>query len=124
MTDIDTAQTAEFEPATSEAEIASPADYDSGWELADNSTPHNVVFEHEMGVTPSAIEIYFSADKQTVYPLTWRWGDAAGNPVTISATDKTIVLAIFAGAPLHGVWTPSAGWTKYNQGYFRVFASK
>jgi hypothetical protein len=114
-----------FVEATSEAEFNSSADYDSKWQPANNHSNSYSTFDHGLGVIPSELNIYFSVDKETAYPLTWSWSSASsGNPVTISVNDQVAKLAIFAGAPLHGVWNPNTGWTYFTQGYFRVFASK
>lgn len=115
----------EFKPATSEAMMDSSADYVSRWEQASNQNSHPVVFEHNLGVIPSLITVLFSADKQTVYPLTWSWlREASGNPVTISMNHKVIRLEIYDGVPLHGVWTPKDDWSLYKEGYFKAFAWK
>lgn len=121
-----TVEYAEFQPATTEAAFTTEADSDSGWELTDQSTNHNIYFEHGLGAIPSQITVYFSADKQTVYPLNWSWTEGtSGNPVSIAVNDKTVVLSIYKGAPLHGVWDGRTGeWEFYDQGYFRVFASR
>jgi len=115
-----------FEKATSESSIDSNADFDSGWQLANNFSNHMVAIDHNLAAIPSQVTILFSPDKQTVYPLNWSWGaNSAGNPVTISMNDTSVDLAIFAGAALHGVWNPAnAQWTMYTQGYFRVFANR
>lgn len=116
----------EFEKASNESSFDSKADFDSGWQLANNFSNHMIAFQHNLASIPSQLLIVFSPDKQTTYPLNWSWGSSSsGNPVTISTTDSQINLAIFAGAPLHGVWDPTNGqWTKYTQGYYRVFATR
>lgn len=114
-----------FEPATTEAEIQTTADYDSGWQEANNHSNNAVTFAHGLGVIPSQTTIMFSADKQTVYPLTWSWSsDSSGNPVTIWMNDNVVVLEIYKGVALHGAWDNVTGWTKWSQGYFRVLAWK
>lgn len=115
----------EFKPATSEATMQSSADYDSGWREANNHSSNKVAFDHNLGVIPSQITVLFSADKETVYPLTWSWLDThSGNPVTISMDDKVISLEIYSGGPLHGVWTAKNDWDFHKQGYFRALAWK
>jgi hypothetical protein len=114
-----------FEEATSAADFDSSADYDSGWQPANNHSNNYATFDHDLGVIPSDLTIYFSVDQETAYPLTWSWSSSSsGNPVTILANDQVVQLAIYAGSPLHGVWNPNTGWTYFTQGYFRVFASK
>jgi len=108
------------------AVFESTADYDSGWKDDSNSTNHATVFEHGLKVIPSQLMVYFSADKDTVYPLTWSWSaNNSGNPVTISMNDRTITLNIVGGFPLHGVWTATnSTWTAYTNGCWRVLAWK
>jgi hypothetical protein len=101
----------------------SDAPYDSGWEFDTNANSHTVVFEHKLHAVPTRFMIFFSADKETVYPLMWPWGATySGNPVTISANRKSIKLNIYSGARLHGVWSANEPWLFYQGGYWRVFA--
>jgi len=106
------------------AVFTATAKYDSGWISDNNNTNHNVVVNHNLKAIPTKLEVVFSTDQQTVYPLNWSWyWDCTGNPVTISMTNSTITMAIFSGAPLHGVWTSDSKWKKYSTGYWRIFAS-
>ena len=101
------------------------APYDSKWVYDSNVNNHTVVLEHKLGVIPRRIMIFFSADKETVYPLMWPWYYThSGNPVTISVDKNSINLNIFQGATLHGVWSPEEGWKSFKGGYWRAFAWK
>ena len=115
-----------FEPeiilASSEVDAleAPRRSYDSGWKYDTNSRNHQVVFSHSLGRIPYFITVLFSADQVTVFPITWSWErEHSGNPVTISMTSNRVTLNIWAGGPLHGVWTPT-GWLRYNDGFWRV----
>jgi hypothetical protein len=46
-----------------------------------------------------------------------------GNPVTIRVDSEAIELEIWSGVPLYGVWDPDAGWTMYQEGYYKVVAN-
>ena len=106
--------------------IAAAADYDSGWVNANNRSNNAMPFSHGLGVTPSQISVLFSADQETAFPVLWPWSNGdSGNPVTIGMNDRTIRLEITSGSPLHGAWSAATGkWTKWTQGFFRVFAWK
>lgn len=106
--------------------VKTNADFDSGWSYDVSSGNHFVSFEHNLGQIPSQIVIWFSPDKERVYPLIWSWTyQGSGNPVTISMDAQFIKLAIWAGATLHGAWDPGTSqWSLYKGGYWRVFAYK
>ncbi len=114
-----------IETMASEAVFQTTADYDSGWQEANNHSSYEVSFDHGLGVVPSQVSIMFTSDKETVYPLMWSWekGDS-GNPVTVSMTDNVVKLQISDNSPLHGAWKAREGWTRWSQGYFRAFAWK
>jgi hypothetical protein len=101
---------------------------DTGWQCTDNATNHKLVMKHGLGSTPRFYTLYFSdtADSSVVYPLDWSWGtDASGNPVTIAISTEAIILNIFSGAPLHGIWDANNGqWSKFTSGCFRAFVVK
>ena len=95
--------------------------YDSGWRYDTNSRNHQVTFSHSLGRIPYFITVLFSADQRTVFPITWSWEvPQSGNPVTISMSSNQVTLNIWAGGPLHGVWTPGGGWLRFNDGFWRV----
>jgi hypothetical protein len=104
--------------------VKTDADFDSGWTYDDNSSLHIKSFEHNLDQIPSQIVIWFSPDKETVYPKYWSWHTTlTGNPVTITMDSKFIKLAITTGGPLHGAWDPGTNrWSKFRGGYWRIFA--
>jgi tetratricopeptide (TPR) repeat protein len=99
-------------------------DYDRGWRADNRSTNHRTVFTHDLGIVPSRVTILFSptAPHRTVYPLLWSWtATFSGNPVTVELSATQLVLDIWSGAPLHGIWRGDLGqWTYYDSGYWRV----
>lgn len=99
-------------------------DYDSGWVADNRSTNHRTVFTHNLGVIPSRVTIWFSPSEphQVVYPLLWSWTPGnSGNPVTVELSATRLVLGIWSGDPLHGVWRGDlVQWTYYDSGYWRV----
>jgi uncharacterized membrane protein len=104
---------------------AAPGTYISPWEKDSNHSNHTTTFRHGLGVIPTSVLILFSVDQKTVYPLQWSWEPGStGNPVTIAIDNETIILHIFSGQPLHGVWDAhKSAWTKYSDGYWKVIAS-
>lgn len=101
-----------------------PHRYRSAWTPDNNSTNHQTTFEHGLGVIPASVQVVFSADLKTVYPVQWPWDPKlTGNPVTIGMDAQTVFLGIFSGSPLHGFWSPIAGWTTYTNGYWQVIAT-
>jgi hypothetical protein len=119
-------------PPRSDTAIAttslSNADYDSGWVADNNSTQHVTPFAHKLGNTPRLITIEFSpgGDSSDVFPIMWSWTyGSSGNPVTVQMTTENVLLHIWSGAPLHGVWDGRTGvWNNYANGYWRVRAWK
>lgn len=99
--------------------------YVSEWRFDSNSTSHNVVFQHNLGVVPTELSVQFSLDLETVYPLLWSWEPgSSGNPVSIWTDARTITLAVFRGQPLHGWWNGNtSNWTTTGTGYWRVIAT-
>ena len=110
-------------PPTPEVVELKP-DYDSGWVADNRSRNHRTVFTHGLGVVPSRVTILFSptAPHKTVYPLLWSWTEElSGNPVTVELSTTQLVLNIWSGGPLHGVWSgDTEQWTEYDSGYWRV----
>ncbi|MEM9540660.1 MAG: hypothetical protein AAGA60_14300 [Cyanobacteria bacterium P01_E01_bin.42] len=99
--------------------------FDSGWLEENNGSSHTLTVAHGMSKTPRYVEIVFSPDQETAYPINWSWSvPNSGNPVTISVDDTSVKMAIWSGAPLHGVWDSEKKWTTYTEGYFRIFAKK
>ena len=102
--------------------------YDSGWQSDDATTSHETVFRHSLGVPPTDLTIWFApalveGEAEEVHPLAWSWHyQFSGNPVSIMVNGEEIILSIYAGAPLHGFWTSSDGWKRFNAGYWRVIA--
>jgi hypothetical protein len=95
----------------------------SPWTADSNGSSHITPFPHGLGVVPQSILILFSPDQITTYPLQWSWNsDYSGNPVTVSMDATNVTLNIFAGAPLHGIWSPITGWTTFTNGYWKVIA--
>lgn len=103
-------------------------DYDSGWMSDSNVSNHETTFQHNLGVFPTRITVWFAANDTpiTVYPIIWSWdGTASGNPVTIEMSTTQVIFNIWDGAPLHGVWDGlSATWLKFDAGFWRVFLWK
>ena len=106
----------------------SKPDYDSGWVADDRATNHRTVFTHNLGTFPTRITLLFAASSNpsVVYPITWSWiYNYSGNPVTIAMTESQVIVHIWSGGPLHGVWDGSTGqWTSYDSGYWRVLCWK
>jgi len=102
--------------------------YDSDWIADSNATSHYTEFSHNLGYIPRQVQLFFSPTNPptSVYPKQWSWVDAySGNPVNIELTTTKVILTIWYGRSLQGVWDPAiggaAGWTKfYNAGYWRV----
>lgn len=114
--------------------------YVSEWKRDDNSTTHVTHFAHQLGYVPAFVMLYFAPPSAgdaehreragPIYPVIWNWhNEWSGNPITVELTSSEILLHIYKGQPLHGVWNASIGatdesraWTKYTQGYWRVIA--
>jgi hypothetical protein len=96
--------------------------YISRWTDDSNSSNHQTVFPHRLGVIPQSILVLFSPDQVTVYPVIWSWDYNSGSPVTISMTSTNVILNIYSGTALHGTWDAAKGWTHYTSGYWKVIA--
>jgi hypothetical protein len=101
---------------------------DTGWVCTDNTVNREVTLRHNLGTTPRLANVIFAPnqDSSVVYPLTWSWAAAnSGNPVTIALTTENVLVGVYTGVPLHGVWTASNGaWASFNTGCFRAFLIK
>jgi hypothetical protein len=89
-----------------------------------------VTFRHGLGRLPIITQLQFSPDAffDSVSIVQWNWdGGWSGNPVTMSVDSRAVYVAIFHGAPLHGIWNPAVmapgEWTRYTKGYFRVIVA-
>ena len=95
--------------------------FTSDWVEDNNATDHTTVIEHPLKEIPQFVQVFFSPDKEQIYPVSWSWNiESSGNPVTVSVDASRVTLTIWAGAVLHGVWTPEKHWTQYKQGYWKV----
>lgn len=100
---------------------------DSGWLPASSASSNTLSFDHELGVEPSQVSVFFrhSLQDPELYSVTRSWAQADnGNPVTIVVTRRAVRLNIVGGMPLHGTWSPGGGWKKGQTGFFRVFVRK
>lgn len=99
-------------------------DFDSGWVADNNATNHKTTIAHNLGVFPSKVTIWFAANNNptTVYPLKWfHLRTVSGGPVSIEYTRTAIILNVFNGQPLFGVWNgTTTAWTSYTNGFWRV----
>jgi hypothetical protein len=102
--------------------------FDSGWQPVSNSTSAAFIYRHRLGVTPRSITAWFSptADGVRAFPLVWNFPrPEAGNPVTIEARPDAIIINIWGGAPIHGIYDGTKEtWTTFNQGFYRIVANK
>ena len=102
--------------------------FDSGWQPVSNSTSAAFIYRHRLGVTPRGITAWFSptADGVRAFPLVWNFPrPEAGNPVTIEARPDAIIINIWGGAPIHGIYDgTNETWTTFNQGFYRIVANK
>lgn len=108
-----------FDPATCDPWLCT----ESGWIYDDTSTDHTTVWRHNMRWTPRKITILFSPDPEAgpVYPLMWPWQwQTTGNPQGLEMDNRAVRMHIWSGAPLHGVWRPGQGWSKWHQGYWKI----
>lgn len=110
--------------APSEA-TTTTVDYVSPWKYATSASNNTLTIPHTLGKVPLVVTAQFTADQNTVYPLSWSWANNySGNPVTISADASNVYIEIFSGTPLHGVWKATTGaWTTWSTGFFRVAVS-
>ncbi len=93
--------------------------------LDNNSTNHKKSFEHNLGVVPKTVTVYFTSGHGDYYPLMQRWKDATYNPVTIEVTGTHIILNIYSSGSLFGAWNADNGqWTYWKEGYWLVAACK
>lgn len=96
---------------------------ESGWLADDTATDHTTRWVHGLGTTPTSISILFSPDPDgrrvmpVLYP--WQW-QTTGNPISIEMGPHQVLLHIWSGAPLHGVWRPGEQWTFYREGYWKI----
>lgn len=101
---------------------------DTGWVRATNAKTSVYFYRHGLGKVPSRMFVWFSpaADGVPAFLLSGTFAASqAGNPVSIEARPDVIYLHIAAGIPLHGVYNAAKNqWTMYNQGYFRIVATK
>jgi hypothetical protein len=102
--------------------------FDSGWQPVSNSTSAAFIYRHRLGVTPRGITAWFSptADGVRAFALVWNFPrPEAGNPVTIEARPDAIIINIWGGAPIHGIYDgTNETWTTFNQGFYRIVATK
>ena len=116
---IATAQGAYFDPRGCDPRTCS----ESGWIYDDASGAHTTVWRHGLGSTPRAISILFSPDpdQRRVMPVIWSWDNRfSGNPSSVEMGRRAVRLHIAGGLPLHGLWTPEKGWTRFNEGYWKI----
>lgn len=105
------------------ASASGPGIFISPWTADSNQSNHLTVFQHGLGKIPQSLQVMFSPDGDTVFPVQWSWSMTSGNPVTVSMTATNITLNIFSGAALHAVWNAATpAWTSYTAGYWMVIA--
>ncbi len=111
-------------------------DYDSGWLAENNTTNHFTTYNHNLGVYPSKIQVWFSP---TSPPSGWvspmgvdqmSYPQGAGynykNPSAIIVNTTQMILGYYYGAYLfvnYGAPTVNT-WYTYNSGYVRVMLWK
>jgi hypothetical protein len=101
--------------------------FDSGWIAADNKQSRYIRIQHGLPSAPKELTVWFSPNQngEPEYALTWSWTPLeSGNPVSISADQSSVSLAIYQAAPLHGIWDPASGWQKLDSGYIRIIARR
>jgi hypothetical protein len=87
-----------------------------------------IAFKHSLGRVPIIVQVQFSTDKNfaSAAIVQWAWlASHSGNPVSITADTGAVYVAIWNGAPLHGMWNPLApvDWTLHKKGFFRVIVA-
>jgi len=106
--------------------LATAADYDSGWISDNNSSDHEKSFEHHLGVVPSRITVYFSADQLLAFVATSNTSSQLSfNPEGVCCDDKYVRMWITERANLFDTidFINNIGhWVGRTRGYWRVFA--
>lgn len=97
--------------------------YDSGWVQVQNQVSRNLEFTHQLGVIPTQVALFFSPDRELVFPLPASWNSGnTSNPVSVWLTVQALTMSIAAGYPLHSLWDArTTAWTHWEAGHFRVF---
>lgn len=115
-------------PDLSNCDANSLTCYDSGWIRVSGEKSSAFFFRHTLGSPPRIVMVSFSPtpDGARSFPLTWNYPrPEAGNPITIEARSDMVLLNIWGGAALHGIYDGTTEqWTTFKDGYFRVVAFK
>ncbi|MCQ9207924.1 MAG: hypothetical protein NG712_00880 [Omnitrophica bacterium] len=95
-------------------------DYDSGWVADNRNTSHTTTYNHNLGVLPSKISIWFSPTNPPtrIYPLVWP--HTAENPVSTDMDENQFRMHIYGPYSLHKSWVTPDTWTNYDSGFYRV----
>jgi len=102
-------------------------DFDSGWIADTKLENHSLKIRHNLKKIPANISLWFTTDPKgnNAFPILWGWKvEHSGNPVTIEVTINDVMIHIWSGTYLHGVWSPKNEWQQFDSGFWRVYAWK